>query len=78
MQIERHLFVWVDPSAGAMGIDISADRPPSSPPILAHTINSVWLAFPASGGPQASARQLWRVTSPGGWEVLGQVQLSTT
>ncbi len=67
---ERHLFVWMDISAGAAGISIASDRLPATAPTLPPTITTVWIGFrgqDSDGQPEVAT--LWRYSQSGAWAI---------
>ncbi len=65
---ERHLFVWVDGSAGLASRSLRvAGAPPSDPVDLGDGVDVLWVAAVDAGGRPISASVLWRA-SAGHWE----------
>ena len=66
---ERHLFVWVDGSAGLASMSLrDADAPPSDLADLGDRIDVLWVAAVDVGRRPMAASVLWRTESRVPWE----------
>jgi hypothetical protein len=68
---ERHLFVWIHPSAVEAEFAVFQGQPPSSAPALPTGIDVVWIAahgFVDLG--KVGVTQFWRVKPGANWERL--------
>jgi hypothetical protein len=73
---ERHLFIWIRPSAAGAELAVATLPPPASRPVLPDDIDVVWLAT----GPSTSDAlygKLWQLRSSGGWENVSAIVLSS-
>jgi hypothetical protein len=71
---ERHLFIWMRPSAASAELAVATLPPPESRPMLPDGIDVVWVAT----GPSTSDAlygKLWQLRSPGGWENVSAIAL---
>ncbi len=67
---ERHLFVWIRPSAPGVELAMATLPPPEETPTMPEGLDVVWVATGPTT-PGALFGQLWRLRPPGGWEMLG-------
>jgi hypothetical protein len=66
---ERHLLVWIDPSAAEAEFAVFQGQPPSAPPELPSGVVVVWVAahgFVDIG--KVGVTRFWRVQPSEGWE----------
>jgi hypothetical protein len=61
---ERHIFVWIDSTIHGADLMINDDLAPET-----DGIHTAWVARRAIR-PEDPVSRLWRVTPPGGWEIL--------
>jgi len=66
---ERHLFVWIRPSASDAELAFSTLSPPTVTPALPDALDELWLASRPTT-PGAAFARLWRLRPPAGWENL--------
>lgn len=65
---ERHLFVWINPSAVAAHFSLRDEALPTDPVDLGHGIDVLWVAGSDASRRPAVVSRLWRVRSNEPWE----------
>jgi hypothetical protein len=68
---ERHLFVWMRPSASDAELAMATLPPPVSTPAIPDGINVTWVATEPTAF-DAKFGLLWRLEPPGRWEEIGR------